>query len=165
MYDIRNLNIWKTENETRPDDALAIDIAELCLSVRSYNCLRRAGCRTVGDVVNLIENDEKGLRGIRNLGIRSEEEILRSVEHFREQVRRPVRAAENDTPVRRTLIRPAKRLWDMDIEAFGISEYALTRLRKSGIRKVKDLYATDPHNEPGWYAVRELFEKIPMTGK
>ena len=29
--------------------------------------------------------------------------------------------------------------------------------------QVKDLYTTNPSKEPGWYAVRELFEKIPKS--
>jgi len=35
-------------------------------------------------------------------------------------------------------------------------------LKQHGINFVKDLYANNPKNEPGWYAVRELFEKIVL---
>lgn len=54
---------------------LDIDISELNLSVRSYNCLKRAGWDTVGDILNSI-NDKQDLRRVRNLGSRSADEIL-----------------------------------------------------------------------------------------
>ena len=63
MYDIRNLNIWKKEPDSRPENEyLKTEISELNLSVRSYNCLRRAGCDTVGDIVRLTAEDENGDR-------------------------------------------------------------------------------------------------------
>ena len=58
-------------------------------------------------------------------------------------------------------LKPAEKWWDTEIEAFHLSDYALTRLKQKGVNKVKDLYATNPKEEPGWYAVRELFNKIP----
>ena len=53
------------------------DVAEMDLSVRSYNCLVRQGIRTVGDLVNLCENDNYlDLKQVRNLGRKSLEEII-----------------------------------------------------------------------------------------
>jgi len=48
------------------------DIAKIKLSVRSYNCLKRAGVNTVADILAL---DYGRITGIRNLGRRSMEEI------------------------------------------------------------------------------------------
>ncbi|MBE6938079.1 MAG: hypothetical protein E7460_05950 [Ruminococcaceae bacterium] len=48
-------------------------IDELMLSVRSYNALRRAGIVTVGTLIEII--NDHGLSGIRNLGIKSCNEI------------------------------------------------------------------------------------------
>ena len=45
------------------------------LSVRSSNCLRRAGFKTVGELVEVIEGSED-LRKIRNCGTRSIDEIM-----------------------------------------------------------------------------------------
>ena len=45
------------------------------LSVRSYNCLRRRGWETVGDIVNNISSIEE-IRLIRNCGKSSSEEIF-----------------------------------------------------------------------------------------
>lgn len=48
-------------------------IENLDLSMRSYNCLKRAGIRTIGDLLNLTYND---LFKIRNLGRKSMKEVL-----------------------------------------------------------------------------------------
>ena len=60
MYDIRNLSIWKKEPEKKKQDSelLCLEISELNLSVRSYNCLKRAGCNTIGDILALLKEDE-----------------------------------------------------------------------------------------------------------
>lgn len=52
------------------------DIAELELSVRSANCLRRMGYHTVGDLVRNIEKSDDLLK-IRNCGENSAKEIMR----------------------------------------------------------------------------------------
>lgn len=51
-----------------------LSISELSLSVRSSNCLMRAGADTFGALRDLIRS-ETGLRAVRNLGSKSEEEI------------------------------------------------------------------------------------------
>lgn len=56
---------------------LNMDICEMDLSVRSYNCLRRNGCRTLSDVINVVESGK--LLNVRNLGRRSAEEILKKI--------------------------------------------------------------------------------------
>lgn len=48
-------------------------IEDLELSVRSYNCLKRAGINTVGDLVNKSEDD---MMKVRNLGRKSLEEVM-----------------------------------------------------------------------------------------
>lgn len=51
------------------------DIEALELSVRSYNCLKRAGIMTVGDLCNKVRGSED-LKGIRNCGKTSMAEIM-----------------------------------------------------------------------------------------
>lgn len=51
---------------------LAAQIAELDLSVRTYNCLRRAGLRTIGDLTGKSRED---LMRVRNIGRKCLEEI------------------------------------------------------------------------------------------
>ena len=48
-------------------------IEELDLSVRSFNCLKRAGINTVQDLINKSEED---MMKVRNLGRKSLEEVL-----------------------------------------------------------------------------------------
>ena len=52
---------------------LEMTIEELDLSVRSYNCLKRAGINTVEDLTNRTEAD---MMKVRNLGRKSLEEVL-----------------------------------------------------------------------------------------
>ena len=59
-----------------PEKVLNITIEELDLSVRSFNCLKRVGINTVGDLVNLTEED---LMRIRNLGRGCFNEILEKI--------------------------------------------------------------------------------------
>ena len=159
------MNIWKKEPENRNlySELAETEISELNLSVRSYNCLRRAGCNTVGAVLQLIAEDTNGLRKIRNLGSRSETEILECVRQYKEAYEKNRNTADGSGIKKKRLIKPARKWWDTEIEAFHLSNYALTRLKQNGIRYVRDLYATNPKQEPGWYAVRELFEKIPSS--
>lgn len=68
--------------EIRQENAeqrLATPLGELELSVRSYNCLLRAGFKTVGDLVGV--QLEEFMR-VRNLGRRSLEEILDRLSAF-----------------------------------------------------------------------------------
>jgi len=62
--------------EPLPDPKLSMSIEEMDLSVRSNNCLRRAGINTVGDLINKSEDD---LKKVRNLGTKSLEEIIKKL--------------------------------------------------------------------------------------
>lgn len=55
------------------DKVLDMNIDELELSVRSYNCLKRAGINTVQELINKTEED---MMKVRNLGRKSLEEVL-----------------------------------------------------------------------------------------
>lgn len=54
------------------------DIENLELTVRAYNCLKRAGYHTVADLVNNIGSEED-LKKIRNCGNTSVKEIMNSL--------------------------------------------------------------------------------------
>ena len=62
--------IEKEDNEK--EKVLEMNIDELELSVRSYNCLKRAGIHSVRQLVEYSEND---LLNIRNFGAKSIEEV------------------------------------------------------------------------------------------
>jgi len=61
------------DQQTESDDKTDMTIDELELSVRSYNCLKRAGINTVGELVNKTPED---MMKVRNLGRKSLEEVL-----------------------------------------------------------------------------------------
>ncbi len=54
-------------------------IEELDLSVRSYNCLKRAGINTVQELANKTEED---MMKVRNLGRKSLEEVKHKLEEL-----------------------------------------------------------------------------------
>ncbi len=58
---------------TKKEKVLEMTIEELDLSVRSYNCLKRAGINTVEDLSNKSEED---MMKVRNLGKKSLEEVI-----------------------------------------------------------------------------------------
>ena len=62
-----------------------MNIDELEFSVRTYNCLKRAGINTVGEILAFIKEDGNGLRKIRNLGGKSENEILECIQPYRDK--------------------------------------------------------------------------------
>ena len=59
--------------ETQRDKVLEMTIEELDLSVRSFNCLKRAGINTVEELCNRTSED---MMKVRNLGRKSLEEVL-----------------------------------------------------------------------------------------
>ncbi|GHV31756.1 DNA-directed RNA polymerase subunit alpha [Clostridia bacterium] len=61
------------KSETQRDKMLSMTIEELDLSVRSFNCLKRAGINTVEDLINRSEED---MMKVRNLGRKSLEEVI-----------------------------------------------------------------------------------------
>ena len=62
------------ENVLRLSNALNKPIAVLELSTKSYNCLKRAGIDTVGELYKLYKDGN--LIKVRNLGRKSTEEVL-----------------------------------------------------------------------------------------
>ena len=62
----------ETENDEK-EKVLEMNIDELELSVRSYNCLKRAGINTVEELCNRTSED---MMKVRNLGRKSLEEVL-----------------------------------------------------------------------------------------
>ena len=66
--------------EQREDESakvLSMSIEDLELSVRSFNCLKRAGINTVEDLANKTEDD---MMKVRNLGRKSLEEVIAKLE-------------------------------------------------------------------------------------
>ncbi|AYC30587.1 DNA-directed RNA polymerase subunit alpha [Paenisporosarcina cavernae] len=68
----RTAEIMVEKEEDQKEKVLEMTIEELDLSVRSYNCLKRAGINTVLELANKSEDD---MMKVRNLGRKSLEEV------------------------------------------------------------------------------------------
>lgn len=70
--DVTNTVVMEEKEEDQKEKVLEMTIEELDLSVRSYNCLKRAGINTVQELANKTEED---MMKVRNLGRKSLEEV------------------------------------------------------------------------------------------
>ena len=61
------------KEESKKEKVLEMTIEELELSVRSFNCLKRAGISTVEDLTNKTDAE---MMKVRNLGKKSLEEVI-----------------------------------------------------------------------------------------
>jgi len=68
-----DVEIMVEKEEEQKDKLLEMTIEELDLSVRSYNCLKRAGINALGE---LVKRDEEDMMKVRNLGKKSLEEVI-----------------------------------------------------------------------------------------
>ena len=65
--------ILEKKEDSSKEKALEMTIEELDLSVRAFNCLKRAGVNTVADLINKSQDE---MMKVRNLGKKSLEEVL-----------------------------------------------------------------------------------------
>ena len=72
-------SIMAEKSDSEKEKALDLTIEELDLSVRSFNCLKRAGINTVEDLTNKSEED---MMKVRNLGRKSLEEVIAKLDSF-----------------------------------------------------------------------------------
>lgn len=66
-------SIMVEKDDKGKEKVLEMTIEELDLSVRSFNCLKRAGINTVEDLINKTEDD---MMKVRNLGRKSLDEVI-----------------------------------------------------------------------------------------
>jgi DNA-directed RNA polymerase subunit alpha len=72
----KNKEIMVEREETIKEKVLEMTIEELDMSVRSFNCLKRAGIDTVEDLISRTEED---MIKVRNLGKKSLEEVIQKL--------------------------------------------------------------------------------------
>jgi DNA-directed RNA polymerase subunit alpha len=72
LAESQGLQVGPAEDQTELSGDLALTVEELNLSVRSYNCLKREGIDTVGE---LVQKSEAELMDIRNFGQKSIDEV------------------------------------------------------------------------------------------
>ncbi len=73
----KSAEIMVEREETKKEKVLEMTIEELDLSVRSFNCLKRAGIDTVEDLTSSTEAD---MIKVRNLGKKSLEEVIQKLQ-------------------------------------------------------------------------------------
>ena len=69
----KNTQVMVEKEESKKEKVLEMSIEELELSVRSFNCLKRAGIATVEDLTNRTGSD---MMKVRNLGKKSLDEVI-----------------------------------------------------------------------------------------
>lgn len=77
--DMSNFNILVARKEDEKTKLYERPIEDMELSVRSYNCLKRADINTIGD---LAKKSRSEMLKVRNMGSKSLEEVLKKMEEF-----------------------------------------------------------------------------------
>lgn len=77
--EMSGMNILVSKEEDEQVKVLEMPIEEMDLSVRSYNCLKRANINTVDD---LIKKSKSDMLKVRNLGLKSIEEVVNKLESY-----------------------------------------------------------------------------------
>lgn len=72
----KNMSIMSQKEMSEKDKMLEMPIEELEFSVRSYNCLKRAGIHIVADIIAKTEHD---MMKVRNLGKKSLDEVVSKI--------------------------------------------------------------------------------------
>ncbi len=75
----KNAEVMTTKEDDEKGKVLVMSIDELELSVRSYNCLKRAGINTVEELTNKTPDE---MMKVRNLGRKSLEEVLAKLDEL-----------------------------------------------------------------------------------
>lgn len=75
----KTMSIMSQKELSMKDKLLETPIEDLEFSVRSYNCLKRAGIHTVADIVSKSEQD---MIKVRNLGKKSLDEVINKVKEL-----------------------------------------------------------------------------------
>ena len=80
----RKVEVMSEKKSDEKEKVLEMNIDELELSVRSYNCLKRAGINTVEELINKSPED---MMKVRNLGKKSLEEVLDKLKELNLQLK------------------------------------------------------------------------------
>lgn len=75
-HNVNEMKIMVEKEDDKKERFLEMTIEELDLSVRSYNCLKRAGINTVNE---LAQKSEEEMMKVRNLGKKSLEEVQKKL--------------------------------------------------------------------------------------
>ena len=76
---IKGMDILVKNEDDKQQQVLAMAIEDMDLSVRSYNCLKRANIHTVEDLTKKTEDE---MLKVRNLGRKSLDEVIQKLESY-----------------------------------------------------------------------------------
>lgn len=79
IIDNKYFNKGKLNNDEEINSKLSTKIEKLNFGIRTYNCLKRAGINSLGDLADMTE---ERLRKVRNLGKSSFEEIVTEMQEY-----------------------------------------------------------------------------------
>ena len=74
---MKEVSVLQAREDEKQHKVLEMTIEDLDLSVRSYNCLKRANINTVSDLTRKSRDD---MLKVRNLGLKSLEEVIKKLE-------------------------------------------------------------------------------------
>ena len=77
VQNMANTSILVSREEDKVHKLMVMSVEEMDLSVRSYNCLKRAGINTVEDLIKKSEDD---MLKVKNLGRKSLDEVIHKLE-------------------------------------------------------------------------------------
>ncbi len=77
VENMANTNLLVSREEDKVHKLLVMSVEDMDLSVRSYNCLKRAGINTVEDLIKKTEDD---MLKVKNLGRKSLDEVIHKLE-------------------------------------------------------------------------------------
>ena len=76
---IKGMDILVKTEDDKQKQVLSMAIEDMDLSVRSYNCLKRANIHTVEDLTRKTEDE---MLKVRNLGRKSLDEVIQKLESY-----------------------------------------------------------------------------------
>ena len=77
--EMSDMSILVSKEEDKQVKLMELPIEEMDLSVRSYNCLKRAGINTIQD---LLKKSKSDMFKVRNLGAKSVEEVIQKLDSY-----------------------------------------------------------------------------------
>lgn len=143
--------VYETFVNTLSSEIKVMPIEELDLSVRAFNCLKRAGIDTISD---LIQWSEKDISRIRNMGKRSFEEIIAKLASYGVELPKEARAKKAPDAPRQyfhecTGETKLPKILQIPVEELRLSEANLSRLKRERINTVGDLIGFSRSNLSG----------------
>ena len=161
-------SVMEEKGDISRDSYLSMTIEEMDLSVRSYNCLKRAGIETVGDLISKTMDD---MMKVRNLG----RKYLEEVEHKLAMMGLSFQESpEDDTPIMGEVIEGGLGVMetdysDMTIEELDLSVRSYNCLKRANINTVGELLQKTEEDlfkvrNLGHPSIREIKAKLVSMG-